>query len=150
MRRTAAAAFLLSAALATGACDIYLPEDGVPSVVGTYDYQGSVDGSRNYTVRGTLRIRNQWRDQADVDIDWRYLDRGTTVARIQSHRPAIARIDSYGNIRFDFDGDITIDGRRTWFDLRHDGRINRRTISGDWSLRTGLQSRESGPFTARR
>jgi hypothetical protein len=133
-------------------CDMGIgPGDG--RYEGRYSYTGTVDGTSRYNVVGTLRIEQHRFDEALVSIDWRYRDGNQTVLELRSDRPARALIDHDGYIRFDFEGEFRYDGRWVPFELRHDGYIQGRRITGDWYLWTGLGLRgteEWGRFSARR
>jgi hypothetical protein len=137
------------AVLALSACD----DDGFgpgEDFQGSYSYEGNVDGRPGHYIEGDFRISRQRNNTAEVTIDWEYFDQLGSVVRIQSEVPAIADIDSFGNIRFDFEGDLFIDGQRVFFRLEHDGQLSGRTIFGDWRLTTALPTTDRGSFTARR
>ena len=144
-------AALLPLLLLAGCRDysIYDP-DGRRYVEGYYSYAGTVAGRPGHTVSGEIVITRQYRGEAEVDIDWTYYDRGEPLFRITSRIPAVAEIDRRGGIWFEFEGDLFLYGRRTWFRLTHDGWVEGRTIYGDWRLDTDLPSTDRGSFTARR
>jgi hypothetical protein len=128
--------------------DVYGP--GGRRVEGYYTYAGTVSGKPGHTVVGELVISRQYGREAEVHLDWTYYDRDGPLFDIRTDVPAIAVIDGYGRIDFDFEGDLFLYGRRTWFRLSHDGRIDGRTIYGDWRLRTELSTTDRGAFTASR
>ncbi|MGH7506822.1 MAG: hypothetical protein ACRELX_14290 [Longimicrobiales bacterium] len=144
------AAVLLCATLLLTSCDdwdVFGPGDRFE---GFYNYAGTVNDEFGDVVVGSIRITRARGDRAYVDIDWEYLDRGSSVIRIESDRSAIADIDGDGRIEFDFEGDLFIDGGITYFRLSHDGWLNGRTLTGDWRLETDLPTDDRGTFTARR
>jgi hypothetical protein len=136
--------------LLASACsdDVFGPGRGFE---GSYSYDGTVNGRPGHFIEGDFRITRVRGNTAEVTIDWEYFDQGFSVVRIQSDVPAIADIDSFGNIRFDFEGDLFIEGRRVFFRLEHDGQLNNNsTIFGTWRLETELPTTDRGSFTARR
>ena len=145
-------ATLLSVALllCAGCSDYDVFGPGGRHFEGFYDYRGDVDDHFTDRVDGDIVVSRQYGDRAEVVIDWTYYEGGDPLFRIQTDRAAIADLDRYGNISFDFEGDLFLYGRTTWFRLSHDGRLDGRTIFGEWSLRTDLPSTDFGSFSARR
>lgn len=142
------AALLLTAVLLLAGCDDVFGPDR--DFEGFYSYAGTVDDAAGDFVAGDIRIFDERRRSARVDIDWEYFDAGDPILRIRSDRPALADIDSDGRIFFEFEGDLFIDGEVTWFRLTHRGRIRGRTLTGTWRLETDLPTDDRGTFTARR
>lgn len=118
---------------------------------GRYDYTGSVDGAPFYTIDGDIRVYNQRRDEADVDIRWVMRDsNGRTVYVIESESPARAIVDR-DYIRFDFDGWFEDgNGGDVYFQLEHEGDVRGRTMAGIWDLYTDGFGNDRGSFQARR
>jgi len=143
---------LLTVALLMGAAcsdyDVFGP--GGRRFEGFYDYVGNVDGKFGDRVEGEIVISRQFGDRAEVAIDWTYFERGDPIFRIETDVPAIADLDRYGNIVFDFEGDLFLYGRDTAFFLSHEGELDGRSLYGDWYLETDLPSTDFGSFTARR
>jgi hypothetical protein len=142
---------LLVALLLSAGCsdyDVFGP--GGRDFEGFYDYTGDVDEHFADEVNGEIIVSRQYGDRAEVVIDWTYYESGAPLFRIRTDRAAIADLDRYGNISFDFEGELFLYGRTTWFRLSHDGRLDGRTIYGDWRLRTDLPSTDIGSFSARR
>lgn len=150
MRAAASLAIVLIAALVLPACDRWDVVGPGRGFEGDYTYAGTVDHEFGDAVIGSLFITRQRGGRAYVDIDWEYLDRGVSVIRIVSDEAAIADIDRDGFIAFDFEGDLFIDGARTFFRLTHDGRLRGRTLTGEWRLDTDLPTNDRGTFTAHR
>jgi hypothetical protein len=146
-RNAALIAMIAGLAGATGCTDITF--GGGDDFEGVYDYAGTVDGKPGDVVSGTVTITRQRGDPANVVIDWRYFDDGDQILRITTQSAAVADLDHDGRIRFDFEGDLFIDNRRTFFRLDHDGRLDRRTITGSWLLTTDLPTTDRGAFVAR-
>lgn len=118
---------------------------------GRYDYTGTVDGAPFYRVDGDIRVYNQRRDEADVDIRWVMRDSdGRTVYVIESETPARAFVDR-DYIRFDFTGWFEDgSGGDVYFELEHEGDVRGRTMAGIWDLYTDGFGSDRGTFQARR
>jgi hypothetical protein len=137
--------------LGLAGCDLALePGYDRQDFEGYYTYSGRVEGDSRYNVIGSIRVTDQWRDEAFVLIDWVYREGTRPLLDISSRSPALARIDSRGNIRFVFEGEFRHDGRWIPFELTHEGRLRGGTLNGEWHLWTGLRTDERGTFTARR
>lgn len=118
---------------------------------GRYEYTGTVDGAPFYYVEGDIRVYNQRRDEADVDIRWVMRDSdGRTVYVIESQSPARAFVDR-DFIRFDFEGWLDGgSGGDIQFVLEHEGDVRGRTMAGIWDLYTDGFGSDRGSFQARR
>jgi hypothetical protein len=133
----------LALPLALGACDDAFGI-GDDRFEGRYEYDGDVLGASFYSVEGEIRIRNERRDEADVDLHWTIRDADRrTVFFIDSSTPARAYIRG-DYIEFEFEGrlDNGVD-----FVLEHEGELRGRTIIGAWYLDTETGS-ERGEFRA--
>jgi hypothetical protein len=117
---------------------------------GFYSFAGTVDDEIGDAVIGTFSITRQRGGRADVSIDWSYLDNGQEIIVITTDSPATADLDSDGDIFFEFEGELFIDGDWYAFRLTHDGRLRRGVMTGGWELSTGLPTTDSGTFTAQR
>jgi hypothetical protein len=117
---------------------------------GFYSFAGTVDHEARDVVLGTFSITRQRGSRADVVIDWSYLDDGQEIIVITTDAPATADLDSDGDIYFEFEGDLFIDGDWYPFRLTHDGNLHRGTMTGWWELSTGLPTTDTGTFTAQR
>lgn len=117
---------------------------------GFYSFAGTVDHEIGDAIVGTFSITRQRRHRAEVVIDWSYLDNGQEIIYISTDQPAIADLDSDGDIFFEFEGEIFLDGEWWPFRLTHDGNLRRGTMTGWWELSTGLPTTDSGTFTAQR
>lgn len=149
MRRNAAALALAGIFATTAACDdVYGP--GRRDFEGFYSYAGTVDDALSDNVIGSLTITRQRGSQADVSIDWSYLDNGLEVVRITTDQPAIADLRSDGRIDFEFTGDIRDGNRLIFFRLTHEGRLRGNTIEGSWRFRTEYPTTDFGRFIAHR
>jgi hypothetical protein len=147
IRSTLALPAVLLLTLLTAACSDRLGL-GYGGLEGRYRIDGSVDGAPFYRIDGEIRIRDQRRDEARVDIDWIMRDdRGAVIYRIRSDSPARAYVRG-DYIRFDFEGWLD-DGRRDInFVLEHEGEVRGRTMVGYWDLHTDYYGTDSGTFRA--
>ncbi len=150
MRRATPIFIALLLPLVAGCHDYGIFGPGYRDFEGYYTYVGVVENQFGHTVAGEVVVSRQYGDRADVAIDWTYYDRGEPLFRIRTDRPAVADIDRDGDIRFDFEGNLSLYGQRVWFRLTHDGYLSGRTIRGDWRLRTDLPTTDYGSFEARR
>jgi hypothetical protein len=126
--------------------DVFGPGRGYE---GFYTYAGTVEHRIGHVVVGNLWVDQRGR-RVEVDIEWEYFDNAVSVVQITSETPAIAAVDEFGNIDFDFEGDLFIDNQVVGFRLEHRGRLEGTTIHGDWRFITGLPTTDEGSFTADR
>lgn len=140
----------LSLLLLAGCRDYDVFGPGGRNFEGFYSYAGTVDDRFGHTIAGEIIITRQYGGRADVEIDWIYYERGQPIFEIRSDRPAVADLDRYGRISFEFEGELFLYGDPVWFTLSHDGRLEGRSLFGEWRLRTDLPTTDYGSFTASR
>jgi hypothetical protein len=140
----------LSLPLLAGCSDYDVIGPGGRNLEGSYSYAGAVDDHFGHTIAGDLVITRQFGDRADVSIDWIYYERGQPIFEIRTDRPAVADLDRYGRIYFEFEGEMFLHGDIVWFRLIHDGRLDHQSLHGEWRLQTDLPTTDRGSFTARR
>ena len=147
--RLAVLSVLIPTVAAAGCSDGFGIGDG--DLEGRYEYDGTVDGAPFYSIEGDIRVYNQRRDEADVDLDWVMRDEdGRVVYSIQSQSPARAYV-SGDYIRFDFEGWLDGgSGSDVEFVLEHEGEVRGRTMIGNWDLFTDRLGNDRGTFQARR
>ena len=138
-----AAIAVLALPFAVGACGDSFGIGG-DEWEGRYDYDGDVAGLPFYSVEGEIIIRDERRDEADVDIRWTVRDEDNrTQFFIDSTTPARAYING-DYIQFEFEGRFE---NGVDFVLEHEGELRGRTIVGAWYLDTEAGS-ERGEFRA--
>ena len=139
-----AGVFALAVPLALSGCgDAFGIGDG--DFEGRYDYDGDVVGLPFYSIEGEVTIRDERRDEADVDIRWVMRDQnGGVVFSVRSNSSARAYIDR-DYIEFEFEGRFD---NGNDFLLVHEGTLRGRTMIGSWDLYTEGMGDERGEFRA--